>query len=108
MRMMESMRLSLPATEIRGCIPRVRSLLFRSGVTITPDMINCTGCRIEGAKTPFCDKLCPVHNCVREKRLDTCADCGQMDGCPTLGRIAVNSPFVLENLRRLCSEGEAR
>lgn len=72
-----------------------------NGVTITPEMINCTGCRIEGAKTPFCDKLCPVHNCVREKGLDTCADCGQMDGCPTLGQIAVNSPFVLENLNRL-------
>ena len=69
-------------------------------VTITPEMINCIGCRIEGAKTPFCDKLCPVHNCVREKGLDTCADCGQMDGCPTLGQIAVNSPFVLENLKK--------
>ena len=42
-----------------------------NGVTILPEMINCTGCRIEGAKTPFCDKLCPVHNCVREKGLDT-------------------------------------
>lgn len=70
-----------------------------NGVTILPEMINCTGCRIEGAKTPFCDKLCPVHNCVREKGLDTCADCGQMAGCPTLGQIAVNSPFVLENLK---------
>ena len=72
-----------------------------NGVTITPDMINCTGCRIDGAKTPFCDKFCPVHNCIREKSLDTCADCRQMDGCPTLGQIAVNSPFVLENLNRL-------
>ena len=72
-----------------------------NGVTITPDMINCTGCRAEGAKTPFCDRLCPVHNCVREKELDTCADCAQMNGCPTLGRIAINSPFVLENLKRL-------
>ncbi len=72
-----------------------------NGVTITPEMINCTGCRIEGTKTPFCDKLCPVHNCVREKELDTCADCAQMDRCPTLGRIAANSPFVLENLKKL-------
>ena len=39
------------------------------------------------------DKLCPVHNCVREKGLDTCADCGQMDGCPTLGRIAVRGKY---------------
>ena len=72
-----------------------------NGVTITPDMIHCTGCRMEGAKTPFCDKLCPIHNCVRGKNLDTCADCEQMDGCPTLGSIAANSPFVLENLKRL-------
>ena len=72
-----------------------------NGVTITPDMINCTGCRIDGAKTPFCDKLGPVHNCVREKGFDTCADCPQMDGCPTLGRIATNSPFVLDNLKRV-------
>ena len=73
-----------------------------NGVTILPEMINCTGCRVEGAKTPFCDRLCPVYNCVREKGLDTCADCGKMEGCPTLGCIAANSPFVLENLNRLC------
>lgn len=72
-----------------------------NGVTITPEMICCTGCRLDGAKTPFCDRLCPVHNCVRKKGLDTCADCGQMNGCPTLGQIAANSPLVLENLKRL-------
>ena len=71
------------------------------GVPITPEIICCTGCRMEGPKTPFCDRLCAVHNCVREKGLDTCADCGQMDGCPTLGRIAANSPPVLKNLSRL-------
>lgn len=72
-----------------------------NGVTITSEMINCTGCRVDGVKTPFCDKLCPIHNCVRENELDTCADCPQMDGCPTLGRIAANSPVVLENLNKL-------
>ena len=72
-----------------------------NGVTITPEMINCTGCRVEGAKTPFCDKLCSVHNCVREKNLNTCADCPELEGCPTLGRIAENGPFVFENLKRL-------
>ena len=72
-----------------------------NGVTITPDMIHCTGCRMEGAKTPFCDRLCPIHNCVREKRLDTCADCTQRSGCPTLESIAANNPSVLKNLNRL-------
>ena len=75
-----------------------------NGVTITPDMINCTGCRIEGVKTPFCDKLCPVHNCVREKGLNTCADCPQMNDCPMLGRIAANNPSVLERLTQLREE----
>lgn len=72
-----------------------------NGVSITTEMINCTGCRIEGAKTPFCDKLCPIHNCVREKKLDTCADCSQMNGCQILGRIVENNPSVLENLKKL-------
>ena len=30
-----------------------------------------------------------------------CADCAQIDGCPPLGHITANSPFVLENLSRL-------
>lgn len=72
-----------------------------NGVTITPEMIHCTGCRAAGVKTPFCDTLCPVRNCVRQKGLDTCADCEQMDGCPTLGQIAANTPAVLERLKRL-------
>lgn len=72
-----------------------------NGVTITPEMINCTGCRIEGAKTPLCDKLCPVHNCAREKGLDTCAGCPEMEGCSTLGRIAKNNPAVIDRLKRI-------
>ena len=72
-----------------------------NGVPITPEMINCTGCRVDGAKTSFCDKLCPGHNCVREKGLETCADCSQTKNCPTLGQIAANSPCVTENLNRL-------
>ena len=72
-----------------------------NGVTITPEMMHCTGCRVEGAKTPFCDSFCPIHNCVREKKLETCADCARMDGCPTLGRITANNPFAVENLKKL-------
>lgn len=72
-----------------------------NGVTITPEMISCTCCRIDGVKTPFCDSICPIRGCVREKGLNTCADCTQMDQCPTLGRIAANNPQAPENLKRL-------
>ena len=71
-----------------------------NGVPITPEMMHCTGCRVEGAKTPFCDSICPIRSCAREKGLETCADCAWMDGCQTLGRIAANNPSALENLKK--------
>lgn len=52
-----------------------------NGVEITADMINCTGCRISGAKTPFCDNLCEIRKCVESKKFDTCADCSEMEHC---------------------------
>ena len=70
-----------------------------NGVPITAEMINCTGCRVEGVKTPFCDGLCPIRSCVREKKLETCADCGQMSDCPTLGSITANNPTAMDNLK---------
>ena len=72
-----------------------------NGVTITPDMIHCIGCRVEGPKTPFCDSLCTIRACVRERGLATCADCGQMDDCATLRQITDGTPAALENLRKL-------
>ena len=31
-----------------------------NGVEITTDMINCTGCRVPGVKTPFCGSMCAI------------------------------------------------
>ena len=72
-----------------------------NGVPITPEMIHCTGCRVAGAKTPFCDSLCSIRSCVRDKGLGTCAECPQMSACGTLGRIAANNPSARENLKAL-------
>ena len=72
-----------------------------NSVTITPEMMNCTGCRVERVKMPFCDSICPIRGCVRERGLETCADCARMDSCQTLGRITANNPSALENLKQL-------
>lgn len=66
---------------------------------ITPEMINCTGCRLPGAKTPFCDYICPIRQCAREKNYATCQDCPDMDGCPVLATITANAPEALANLK---------
>ena len=70
-----------------------------NGVVITPEMINCTGCRIEGVKTPFCDKLCPIRLCALSKGYETCGDCGEVFGCEKLTMITGNNAEALERLK---------
>ena len=51
-----------------------------NGVEITPKMINCEGCRADGAKTPYCESLCPIRQCALGKAVKTCGDCPSMSG----------------------------
>ncbi|MDE6273616.1 MAG: DUF3795 domain-containing protein [Clostridiales bacterium] len=69
-----------------------------NGVEITPEMINCEGCRLDGVKTPFCDSLCPIRQCALGKALETCGDCEGMNGCPTVGMVISNNAEAFGNL----------
>lgn len=62
-----------------------------NGVTITPEMINCDGCRMNGRKTPYCESLCPIRQCALEKSVSTCSDCGEMLRCEKVGMIIRNN-----------------
>ena len=53
---------------------------------ITTEMINCTGCRIEGVKTPYCESLCEIRQCGMKKGYETCGDCGELDSCKKLNQ----------------------
>ncbi len=70
-----------------------------NGVEITPKMINCTGCRIDGAKTPYCESLCPIRQCARERNVETCGSCGEMMSCEKLGAIIENNSDALKHLK---------
>ncbi len=70
-----------------------------NGVEITPEMIHCSGCRIPGVKTPFCDSLCPIRQCAIGRGVETCGSCGERDGCEKLGMIIGNNPDALRNLK---------
>ena len=52
-----------------------------NGVDITPDMINCDGCRADGAKTPYCESLCEIRRCAMGRGLETCGACGDVRSC---------------------------
>ncbi len=71
-----------------------------NGVTITPDMINCEGCREDGVKTPYCDSLCQIRQCGLEKKYNTCGDCEQLESCEKVGMIIKNNAEALKNLKK--------
>ena len=70
-----------------------------NGVNITPEMINCTGCRIAGAKTPYSDSLCPIRQCARKQNFTTCRDCTAWKTCDKLAKIIENSTEAQQNLQ---------
>lgn len=68
-------------------------------VEITPDMIQCTGCRMEGVKTPYCGFICAIRKCGMEKKLETCGQCSRMSDCEKLSPIITNNPGILTSLK---------
>jgi len=71
-----------------------------NGFPITREMINCMGCRTEGVKTPFCDKMCPIKQCSAEKKFNTCGDCKNLDSCETIKMITGHNEEALERLHK--------
>ncbi|MFA5849541.1 MAG: DUF3795 domain-containing protein [Bacteroidales bacterium] len=64
---------------------------------ISPEMINCTGCREPGVKFGHCLE-CEIRNCVKAKGFDTCADCDILATCAIVGSIHQYVPEAIENL----------
>jgi hypothetical protein len=67
---------------------------------LTPEMINCTGCREEGVKFNHCE-VCEIRNCVKAKGFDTCGDCADMATCALVSGIHKYVPDAVKNLREL-------
>ena len=70
-----------------------------NGVEITPEMINCVGCRINGLKTPYCESLCPIRQCALGRGVETCGNCSEMESCEKLGAITEHNSDALNRLK---------
>lgn len=68
-----------------------------NAVNITAEMINCTGCREEGAKFSHCND-CEIRKCVQVKGYQTCADCDIMETCTIVGPVFQYVPDAKANL----------
>ena len=70
-----------------------------NGAEITPEMIHCVGCRIDGVKTPYCEALCPIRQCALGRGVETCGSCKELDSCGKIRMITDNNDEALSNLR---------
>ncbi len=70
------------------------------GADITPEMINCTGCREAGAKFAHCAE-CEIRNCLKSKDFETCADCEKLENCDITKSLHQFVPEALLNLKSL-------
>lgn len=71
-----------------------------NGVEITTEMINCEGCRCDGVKTPFCDKLCEIRQCALNKQYETCGNCTEVLSCSKVNMIIGNNQEAKERLMK--------
>ncbi len=67
---------------------------------LTPEKINCTGCREAGVKFEHCIN-CEIRNCVKTNAFNTCADCNELECCSIIGNIHKYVPEALANLKSL-------
>lgn len=65
--------------------------------SITPETINCLGCRQDGVRFYFCSHLCEVRKCAVSKGLDGCAACSEKVSCALLNPFRSN-PDICKNL----------
>ena len=67
---------------------------------LTWEMINCTGCREEGAKFSHCLE-CEIKKCAGAKGYETCGECAEVETCAIIAPVLKYAPEALANLRAL-------
>jgi len=67
---------------------------------MSPEMINCTGCREEGAKLGHWS-MCQIRLCAAEKGFKTCGECSDLEKCDIISGVLKYSPDALKNLKSL-------
>ena len=71
-----------------------------NNVEITPEMINCEGCRVDGVKTVYCDSLCEIRQCAMKRKYETCGNCTELERCGKVAVVTSNNEEARKNLKR--------
>jgi hypothetical protein len=68
--------------------------------TITAEMINCTGCRMEGVKVGHWNE-CGIRLCAVSKGYEHCGECDDISKCANIKFVLDHVPDALQNLKSL-------
>ena len=63
----------------------------------TPEMINCTSCKGNGARVGHCS-VCEIRKCASGKGVENCGACGEFKTCKTINDFIAIVPCVKDNL----------
>lgn len=69
-----------------------------NNVQIPVEAMYCTGCRMDGVKTVYCDKMCQIKKCAEQKKKNCCNECEAWQNCPTLKMITEHNSDAMDNL----------
>jgi hypothetical protein len=67
---------------------------------VRPEDINCTGCRGDGPKLPYCGQHCKIRKCAAPRRIVTCAACAEYP-CSLLADVFADAPEAKARLDAL-------
>jgi hypothetical protein len=71
-----------------------------TGIKCIPEEINCTGCRSDGEKSPYCQRICKVRKCAMKKNVVHCGQCEKYP-CLKLNKTFSFAPEAKETLDKL-------
>ena len=69
-----------------------------NNVPILPEHINCNGCHGNGIKTIFCEHMCEIRKCAKEKNVTICIECVAFSTCRIIKGFLENNPSAFDNL----------
>ncbi len=60
-------------SQLKAQVAQRWSKLYKK--TINPEDVHCRGCKSQGTQGIYCQSMCRIKPCCREKGIQTCAHC---------------------------------